>query len=66
MATTSKFDLIDRLLDGRLPGMLAGWRAEGLTYEAIARKLDAEHDITVATATVYRWCADLAPSEPAA
>ena len=59
---TSTYHLVDRILDGDLTRKLDAWRAEGLSYEAIAFRLRSEHDITVSTATVCRWVA----SPPAA
>ena len=55
MPPTPKYDLIDRVLGGTLRTKLNAWRAEGLSYEQIARRLDNEHDINVSTATVCRW-----------
>lgn len=52
--------LVDRILGGKLDERLKAWRAEGLTYDGIARRLDAEHDIDVTSETVRKWCASLA------
>lgn len=49
------FTIINKMLDGTLEQRLTDWRAEGLTFEAIARELLAE-DITVTGATVRNWC----------
>lgn len=62
---TPTYELIDRILGGTLGQKLDAWRAEGLSYERIAARLSAEHDIDVAGTTVYRWLNPAAP-EPAA
>lgn len=53
------FPLFDRILGGKLAEQLAAWRAEDLSFDAIARRLGAEHDIEVTGETVRRWCIDL-------
>lgn len=62
--TGTTFPLVDRLLDGRLAEILTSWRAEGLSYETMARRLEADHDVTVSIATVYRWCDAIADDQP--
>lgn len=57
MPPTPTYDLIDRVLGGQLGRKLDAWRAEGLSSERIARKLEADHDITVSGTTVHRWLA---------
>lgn len=56
--------LVDRILGGTLTEYLSGLRGEGLSYEAIARRLDSDHDVTVSAEQVRRWCSE--PSEGAA
>lgn len=65
----STFPLHDRALDGKLEGLLRGWRAEGLSLEEITFRLRTEHGTTVSVATVHRWCVALgieksAPASP--
>lgn len=56
--------LVDRILDGRTAELLRSWREEGLSFDAIARRLEARHAITVTGETVRTWCADLLADEP--
>lgn len=51
--------LVDRLLDGKLEELLTEMRADEQSYDTIARRLHAEHDIDVTGETVRRWCIDL-------
>lgn len=51
--------LIDRLLDGKLADYLSDRRAEGLSFDAIGRRLANEHDVSVTGETVRRWCVEL-------
>lgn len=55
MARRSTFPIYDRVLDGRLEGLLRAWRTDGLSYVEIAWKLRSEHGIEVAPETVRRW-----------
>lgn len=55
MAGSSTFPLVDRILEGRLADILTNWRAEGATFQDVAYRLRAEHDIKVSIATVQRW-----------
>lgn len=55
MARSSTFPLVDRILDGQLTALLTTWRGEGATFQDIAYRLRAEHDIRVSIATVQRW-----------
>ena len=55
MTRSSTFPLVDRILEGRLPDLLTTWRKEGATFQDIAYRLRAEHDIKVSIATVQRW-----------
>lgn len=54
-ARQSSFQLYDRILGGKLLQVIEGLRAEGLSCDRIARRLEADHDIVVAGTTVYRW-----------
>lgn len=49
-------ELADRLLDGELATILAEKRANGVTFDDIARWLADEHNIGVSRETVRRWC----------
>lgn len=61
----STFALADRALDGRLRDLLLDWRAEGLSYTTIAKRLLMEHELDVSTSTVVRWISDLTTAEAA-
>jgi hypothetical protein len=56
MSAAPRFDLIDRLLDGKLDDKLRAWRAEDLSFDAIALKLRDEHNVTVSRSWVNRRC----------
>lgn len=56
MAPRSTRPLVDAALGGKLDELLAGWRAEGQSYEAIARRLETEHGVVLSMWTVKRWC----------
>lgn len=51
--------LVDRLLKGKLAPTLQGWRDEGLSFAAMARRLEDDHDVIVTDETVRRWCDEL-------
>jgi hypothetical protein len=55
MPATNTFPLVDRILDGRLTQRLTEWRAEGLSFTAIALRLHDDHGIDVTHETVRRW-----------
>lgn len=55
MATRSRYDLIDRLLDGRLAEVLAGWKAEGVSFDEQARRMEDDHGIAITRETLRRW-----------
>lgn len=57
MAATDTYPLVDRLIPGGLSAWLAAARERGDSYETIAFRLGAEHDIRVGAETVRRWCA---------
>lgn len=54
---TNTYDLYDRILGGRLGGLLTEWRSEAPrpSFETMARRL-ASHDVAVTGETVRRWC----------
>lgn len=56
MAATDTYPLVDRLVDGGLPAFLRAARDRGESHETIAFRLRSEHDITVGSETVRRWC----------
>jgi hypothetical protein len=56
VARLSTFPLVDRILGGTLRTELEKRRAEGDSYDAIARWLATEHDIQVTDETVRGWC----------
>ena len=62
MPPTSSFPLIDRLFDGHFAEWLQEARAAGESFEAIARRLAAEHDIEVTGETIRRWCGEVVAS----
>ena len=66
MAPGTTFPLVDKALGGNLAKWLTDWRADGKSYETIARLLHSEHGIDVSTATVYRWCEALTSDGSAA
>jgi len=57
---TASYPLIDRLLDGQLEDALRQRRTDGQSFADIARWLLTEHQLTLSTDTVRRWCIDLA------
>ena len=50
--------LVDRILDGNLDALLKDWRDEGLSFDAISRRLLVEHSIDVGADTVRKWLAE--------
>lgn len=56
--STPIYPLVDRILDGQLADELQRRRAAGDSYQTISRWLEREHDITVTTETVRKWCVD--------
>lgn len=49
------FQLLDRLLDGKLGERIHQARADGHSYERIARDLCAEQGIDLTGETIRRW-----------
>lgn len=60
MAKQPLYPLIDRLLPGGLEARLRRQRAEGLSFEDIAKSLHVEETIVVSGELVRKWCDDLA------
>lgn len=56
MARTDSFPLVDRLVPGGLVAFLEAARRAGESHETIAFRLRSEHEITVSSETVRRWC----------
>jgi hypothetical protein len=65
MATGSQFHLFDRIVGGTLEARLREHRAAGLSYEAVARRLETD-GVSVTGETVRRWCLDLGVTDGAA
>lgn len=53
---TPIFPLVDRILKGRLLEFLRAQRQAGLSYQQIATLLHVDHDVSVTTETVRKWC----------
>ena len=66
MSRVTTFPIYDRILGGRLEKLLRRYRAQGLSYEAIARRLYVDHDVEVTGKTVNRWMTQFDDREPAA
>jgi intein-encoded DNA endonuclease-like protein len=54
-STSANYRNADALADGRLDAILAGLRADGLSYASIASRLYADHGIEVSAPTVGAW-----------
>jgi len=48
--------MADRLAGGKLALIIAAYKAEGLSLDAIARRLYADFGIEVTRQTVANWC----------
>lgn len=59
MPPVSTLPLVDRILDGRLAELLTRWRGEGLSYEAISRRMAVEHDLEIGADTIRAWARQL-------
>jgi len=53
------------LTKGKLDTRLVKWRAAGLTYRSMARKLEDELGISVTEETVRVWCLEIASERKA-
>jgi hypothetical protein len=51
--------LVERIVGGDLAGLLAAWRAEGLTLDQMAVRMRTQHDVAVTRETLRRWCHEL-------
>lgn len=60
----STFDLADKALGGQLEESLSAWRADGLTIDRIAQRLQGD-GIDVSRETVRRWLQKLGIEEAA-
>lgn len=56
--TSPHFRMADRLADGKLAEIIARGRAEGLSFDDIARRLYADFGIEVTRQTVANWSPD--------
>lgn len=63
MAAKPTFPLHDRQLDGQLAAMLRQWRADGLSFRAIADRL-ASSGVDVTAETARRWVRHLEAEHP--
>lgn len=57
MIDTATWRMADRLAHGRLEAIIATHRANGLSADAISRRLHADHGIDVTGRTIARWIA---------
>lgn len=57
--STSAQRMADRLADGKLAEAIGAMKAEGLSYDAIARRLYADHGIEVGARTLAAWARSL-------
>ena len=55
MAGRSSFHLVDRILDGQLAEFLNEARANGQSFETIARDLYTQFDIEISSHAIRRW-----------
>lgn len=55
MIDSTTWRMADRLAHGRLEAIIASHRANGLSADAISRRLHADHGIDVAGRTIARW-----------
>ena len=56
---TSHWRMADRVLEGRLADTLGTLYRECRSWEAVARRLYADHGLTVSGQTLRRWGRDL-------
>lgn len=62
MRRTTQILLADRVMGGKLKERLTEWRVEGQSHEEIARRLSADHGITLSSETIRRWSKQLGVS----
>lgn len=60
MAPPLSYQLLDRLLGGTLAQRIETGRAEGKSYERLARELCVEFEIDITSETIRRWAAEVA------
>lgn len=63
MANRSRYDLVDRILGGRLAGVLAAWKSEGVTFDEQANLMQSVYGVKVTRETLRRWSNANATSE---
>jgi hypothetical protein len=56
MPPTDTYPLVDRIIPGGLAGWLQDAKSKDQSPAEMARRLHAEHDLTVSQDTVRRWC----------
>lgn len=61
---TDTFPLADRLVPEGLAKFLAEARNAGESYETIAARLRAEHDIPATSETARKWCIRVGAVKP--
>lgn len=61
---SSLYRLANEKLDGSLEDVVCSLRAEGLSWERVARRLHADHGIDVASETLRKWHTANGSAEP--
>lgn len=56
MAGSSIYQLVNRMLDNKLEGLLREWRGQGFSYDQMRDRLYAKSAVDVSRETVRRWC----------
>lgn len=65
MAQTSRFELVDQLLGGKLAQILNELRTDGVSYDDMARHFEGL-GVPVSRETLRRWVKNLDEKAPAA
>ncbi len=60
MARPQTRPLVDAAFGGKLDEHLIAWRSEGLSWDAIARRIERDQRVVVSSETVRKW---LTPTE---
>jgi len=55
VSISAQFRMADRLAEGRLAEIITAGRAEGKSFEVIARDLYTDHGVEVTAQTVWNW-----------
>lgn len=63
MIDTATFRMADRLAGGTLADTIRTLTAEGMSADAISRRLYADHGIDVSGRTIDRWLPVLVPAD---